>query len=162
MSNNQSQSRTAAQMAISNTYGSERHQKMDFAACYNSSKTIIRRPCTAFHAKKQLKNPTATSYDVMSLTARGDAPVSSYGVVDQTRGVLSNNKNNIGMQQPSLRASAVITDPEGIDALSQIDQFEKENKKKPNRYPKAQLERTENLDENMKTKIKLRTQMAEN
>ena len=69
-------------MAVSNTYGSERRQTyQDFAPSY-SSKAIVKRPCTAFHAKKILSNPANQSMDVMSLTAR-DGPVSSYGVVDQ-------------------------------------------------------------------------------
>ena len=58
--------------------------------------------------------------------------------------------------QKSLRASQ-IKDPEGVDALTQIDQFESKNKKKANRYPNANLENTQNTDEIMKKKIKLRT-----
>ena len=86
----------------------------------------------------------------MSLTAR-DGPVSSYGVVDPAKF----NK----IMQKSVRDSQIM-DPEGIDALSQIDQFESKNKKKPNRYPNANLENTQKTDETMKKKIKLRTKIT--
>ena len=53
-----------------------------------------------------------------------------------------------------------VTDPEGIEALNAIDEFENRCAKKPNRYPKASLETHLNLNETMKDKISKRTQFT--
>ena len=54
----------------------------------------------------------------------------------------------------------VINDPEGIDALNAIDEFENRHAKKPNRYPKANFEKHLNLNDTMRKKIKERNELT--
>jgi len=52
-------------------------------------------------------------------------------------------------------------DPEGVEALNAIDEFESKCEKKPNRYPKASLETHLKLDNTMQAKIETRISITQ-
>ena len=64
------------------------------------------------------------------------------------------------LQSSATQPQTTVTDPEGIEALNEIDKFEDRCLKKPNRYPKASLDTENKLDTTMKTKIQLRAQIT--
>ena len=68
-------------------------------------------------------------------------------------------QDTISRAMPSTRAKT-ISDPEGVNALSDINAFEKRCAKKPNRYPKSSLEAHFQLEETMKKKIRLRAELT--
>ena len=61
----------------------------------------------------------------------------------------------------STRRAKRVTDPEGMEALNDIDSFEERQEKKPNRYPKANFETHMKLDSTMREKIKQRAQITQ-
>ena len=131
---------------------------------------MVRRPVTAFFAKKsaqikQVGNYTNTEGFSLSNTMKGfNAPHSSYNVDEQTQqaqsygtGFYLSARNN--KTQKSIN---VVSDPEGLEALNAIDEFENKNSKKPNRYPKASLETHLNLNDTMQKKINQRAELTQN
>ena len=120
-------------------------QTMDFAGSYGTGQTI-KRPLTAFFAKKNAAQQQTISAGVN--TARLGAR-SNYNIQDAVvtpRTLQSKNRRTAG-----------VTDPEGIEALNAMDQFDSTYQKKVNRYPKNHLEEHLKLDETMQAKIENRT-----
>ena len=118
---------------------------MDFAGSYGTGSTI-KRPLTAFFAKKNAAQQQTISAGVN--TARLGAR-SNYNIQDAVvtpRTLQSKNRRTAG-----------VTDPEGIEALNAMDQFDSTYQKKVNRYPKNHLEEHLKLDETMQAKIENRT-----
>ena len=70
--------------------------------------------------------------------------------------------NNVTLSRTfkSTAARSKITDPEGVQALSEIEAFESRCLKKPNRYPNDHLDTHLNLDQTMKAKIMVRAQLT--
>ena len=65
------------------------------------------------------------------------------------------------MLSMSIRGKFEPQDPEGVEAINAIDEFERKNKKKLNRYPKNNLEQEDQLDSVLKKKIALRSQATQ-
>lgn len=128
---------------------------------------MVKRPVTAFFAKKNAQirqGNLAANTDAFSMTntLKGfNGPRSSYNV-DQTQrdqsyatGFYLSARNHNAQKSVN-----TINDPEGIDALNAIDEFENRNAKKPNRYPKASFEKHLNLNDTMRKKIKERNELT--
>ena len=112
----------------------------------------------AFSLTNTLKggsNGPRSSYNVdQTITSQRDNQ--SYGGTG-TAGFYLSARNYTGNAQKSVNK---IVDPEGIDALNAIEEFENRNAKKPNRYPKASFEKHLNLDDTMRKKIKERNELT--
>jgi len=124
-------------VASSTAYGSIARPSMDLASTYNSVNTVVKRPNTAFYAKKSAYNETGS----MTTTGRG----------------FNLRSSNTGMQTTINTRRGQVKDLEGRQALNEIDQFESNKcKKKNNRYPKDHLQTEFKLDNTMKSKIQAR------
>ena len=114
---------------------------MDIGSTYGSVNSVVKRPNTAFYAKKSAYNETVS----MATTARGFGTRSSY----------NGNQTTINCKRGQVK------DLEGREALSDIDQFESTQcKKKDNRYPQAHLQTEFKLDNTMRSKIQARAQIT--
>ena len=122
-----------------------------------SSNTIVKRPMTAFFSN----NNTIQNIGEQNFT-------SQQWVVSRNEPGLSLNDPNetIATQKNRIKSGAKqkkrVTDPEGIEALNDLDKFEKSQcKKKDNRYAKVNLEQHLSLDETMAARIKARAKITQ-
>ena len=114
------------QQAISNnSYGGARSSQ-------STNTQVIKRPVTAFFAKKTGKNRyTTKANDVVSLssTLRGGMNGARTSYNEQTHGDQQSNATGFYMSArnapyATVDSLAVATDPEGVEALNAIDEFD--------------------------------------